>query len=242
MIFNQKSMRKWLKRHSRKAWAIRILKAVVANYMRLVYLTARKKIEIHPRTKELMGKGVPLLIGNWHSRLFLAAPFWRRHGHSPLFVISSPHADGQIFGGAAELLGIKILRGTRGGEGGSIAMRAGIRALKSGNSLILNPDGPSGPRQVLGEGTAALAQISRSPFVCLTYSGRPVRFSKQGWDRSLVVPLFSKLTFRISAPMEYDETVDREQVRSEIETLMNQEMWALDQEYGHPRVVAEKCQ
>lgn len=204
--------------------------------MCLVYLTARKKIEIHPRTKTLMEQGTPLLVGNWHSRLFLAAPFWRQHGHTPLYVISSPHPDGLIFGGAAELLGIKILRGTRGGEGGSLAMREGIRALKNGSSLILNPDGPSGPRQVLGAGTAALAQITRTPFVCLTYSGRRVRFAEKAWDKTLLVPMFSNLTFRISAPIERVGGDDREQVRSEMEAQMNKELWDLDAHYGHEKV------
>ncbi len=221
-------LRAWAKRQSRRPWAIRLLRTLIAAYMWAVYASARKTIRIDPGTQALMAAGVPLLIGNWHSRLFLFAPFWRHCGHLPLSVISSPHADGLIVGGAAEVLGLKPLRGTRGGKGGAAAMRAGLRALWSGHCLMLNPDGPAGPRQVLGDGTAALAQLGGAPFVAVTYSARPARFSQEAWDRSLLVRPFSRLILEVSAPLWFDKTHDRATVRQQIEQLMNAQMAELD--------------
>ncbi len=221
-------LRAWAKRQSRRPGAVRLFRTLIAAYMWALYASTRKTIRIDPQTQALMAAGVPLLIGNWHSRLFLFAPFWRHRGHLPLSVISSPHADGLIVGGAAEVLGLEPLRGTRGGKGGAAAMRAGLRALQSGRCLMLNPDGPSGPRQVLGEGTAALAQLSDAPFVAIAYSARPARFSTRVWDRSLLVRPFSRLIVEVSAPLRFDKTQDREAVRQQIERFMNAQMAALD--------------
>ena len=226
----------WLKAQSRKPWAIRTLRTLVAAYMWALYATARKRFDIHPETQALFDQKVPLLIGNWHGRLFLFAPFWRHRGHVPLSVISSPHADGLIVGGAAEVLGLRPLRGTRGGQGGAKAMREGLRALKNGQCLMLNPDGPSGPRQVLGEGTAALAQLSGAPFVAITFSCARARILTKQWDRGLMPRFFTHMTFTVSAPIYMDKAIDREVARRQLEDMMNAQMFAADQAYGREPV------
>lgn len=228
--------REWLKQTSRRPWSIRILRALIAAYMWLLYASTRKKIEIDGQTRALMDAKVPLLIGNWHGRLFLFAPFWRHRGHLPLNVISSPHADGLIVGGAAEVLGLKPLRGTRQGQGGAKAMREGLRALKNGECLMLNPDGPAGPRHVLGAGTAALAQLSGAPFVAITYSGPRGRLAQRQWDQAFVPGWFSPLTIAISAPAYVAKDEDREGARLRLEGFMNDHFWALDARHGLPKI------
>ena len=234
-------MRNWLKTQIRRPWGIVVLRTLVAAYMWALYASCRKRFVIDPRTQALFDAKVPLLIGNWHGRLFLSAPFWRHKGHLPLSVISSPHADGLIVGGGAEVLGVTPLRGTRGGQGGAKALRAGLKALQAGQCLILNPDGPKGPRQVLGEGTAALAQLAGRPFVAMTSSAKRGMPNLKRWDRPLVPPFFSEVTFHVSAPLTFSRDQDREDVRQKIEALMNEQLWAADAAYGRDRIEADRA-
>lgn len=232
-------MRQWLKIQSRKPWAIVVLRTLVAGYMWALYASCRKRFVIDPETQKLFDAKEPLLIGNWHGRLFLFAPFWRHKGHVPLSGISSPHADGLIVGGGAKVLGLMPLRGTRGGEGGAKAMRAGLKALREGQCLMLNPDGPRGPRQVLGEGTAALAQLGGRPFVAITSSAKKGEINQKQWDRPLVPPFFSEITFHVSAPLTFSRDQDREEVRLQIETFMNEQLWAADKAYDREPILAD---
>ena len=230
-------IRAWVKGQSRKPWAIAVLRILVAGYMWTLYASARKRVVIPRETQALIDQKTPMLVGNWHGRLFLIAPFWQHKIGLPLCVISSPHADGLIVGGAAEVLGIRALRGTRGGQGGGAkVMREGLRALKDGSCLILNPDGPNGPRQVLGSGAAALAQLSGVPFVAITYSGSAGRILMDKWDRGFMARYFSKLTFAVSAPLYFDKDQDRESIRQQIETVMNEQLWDIDAIYGRPKI------
>ena len=234
--FKAVSLRTWLKHQSRRPWSIWVLRACIAGYMWLLYASCRKTFDIHPEAQALFDRKAPLLIGNWHGRLFLFAPFWRHKGPVPLSVISSPHADGLIVGGAAEVLGLKPLRGTRGGQGGAKAMREGLRALKQGHCLMLNPDGPAGPRHVLGPGTAALAQLSGAPFIAITYSCARARIATKNWDMPLYPHWFTRLTVQVSKPIYVDKSADREQVRKQLEDFMNTQFWALDAQFGHPKI------
>ena len=214
---------------------MRVIRVCIGLYSWALYASARKRIEIDPETQALFEAKTPLLIGVWHGRLLLFAPFWRHCGPLPLSAIASPHADGMLFGGAAETLGLTLLYGTKGGEGGAKVMRAGLKALKNGQCLALPPDAPRGPRQVLGEGTAALAQLSGAPFVAISHSCARGWIADGQWDRPLYPRWFTRMTFRVSAPLYLDREGDRETVRQQIEALMNQQLWDLDAHYGQPK-------
>ena len=233
------AFKQWLKGLSRRPWMISFLKTLVATYMWLLYATARKTFRIAPETQALLDAKTPLILANWHGRLFLTAPLWRHIGTMPMSVISSSHADGQIVGGGAERLGLIALRGTRGGEGGAKAMRLALKALKGDTSLIINPDGPSGPRQVLGEGTAAIAQLSGAPVVGLTFSCDRGRFLTRQWDQAVIPHFFARITFDLSAPIYAERGQDREAVRQTLESHLNQQLWTLDGEFGHPQILAD---
>lgn len=225
----------------RKPWARSILKTCVAACMWALYTSTRKRVHIHPETQTLLAHKRPLLIGIWHGRLFLFAPFWRRQGPLPVCFIVSPHADGQVIGGAAARLGLTPIWGTRGGQGGGAeAMRQGLRALKTGSCLMITPDGPKGPRQVLGEGTAALAQLSGAPFVAITFAAKRRRMLSDQWDRSFMARLFTRLDVHVSAPTYVLKSEDRESARTRLQEIMNQQLWAADAVLGWPKIAAEK--
>ena len=223
-------MRRWLKTQSRQPWAIAILKTLVALYMWALYASARKTIRIHEGTLGLLQGQQTFILGNWHSRLFMVAPFWRHRGTMGLAVISSPHADGLIVGGGAERLGLRPLRGTRGGEGGAKAMRAAVKALKGKDCLIINPDGPAGPGRVLGAGTVAIAQLSGRPLVPMAFSSAYARVSDGDWDKAMIPRFFDKMIVDLGAPIYIHTSEDRESARLRVEQAMNGHLDALDAE------------
>ena len=223
-------MKKRLKAFSRSPRGVAILSWLVARYMWALYFTARKTIRIHPETAALLANKHTCIMANWHSRLFMVAPFWRHRGTMDLTVISSPHADGLIVGGGAERLGLRPLRGTRGGQGGAKAMREAVKALKGTESLILNPDGPSGPARVLGEGTVAIAQLSGRPIVPMAFSATRAHIREKDWDKAMIPRFFDRLTIDLAAPIYVDKSEDRESARVRVEAAMNAHLDALDAE------------
>lgn len=223
-------MKKRLKTWSRSKGGIAVLSWLVARYMWLLYFTARKTIRIHPDTAALLAGKQTFIMANWHSRLFMVAPFWRHKGTMELTVISSPHADGLIVGGGAERLGLRPLRGTRGGQGGAKAMREAVKALKGSECLILNPDGPGGPARVLGEGTVAIAQLSGRPIVPMAFSAVRGNVRERDWDKAMIPRFFDRLTLDLAAPIYVDKSEDRESARVRVEAVMNAHLDALDAE------------
>ena len=104
----------------------------------------------------------------------------------PFHMLISAHPDGQLVARAIAHFGIGAIAGSST-RGGSDALRALVRTLKSGKSVGITPDGPRGPRMRAGDGAVALARLSGAPIlpVSVSISRRKVLGT---WDR-LIVPL-----------------------------------------------------
>src|SRR5262245_24423303 len=97
-----------------------------------------------------------VLFALWHSHMLLSA---FRHRHRGIRVLVSLHHDGEIIARIIEGLGFATVRGstTRGGRDAFFRM---VRESREGHDIAITPDGPRGPREVVGEGVVRLAQWS----------------------------------------------------------------------------------
>lgn len=103
----------------------------------------------------------------WHNRIAFCSYWlawrcaWRR---APCSVLISESRDGELIARTAEALGATVVRGstTHGARQGFLGL---LRRARSGDCLLITPDGPRGPRYVAQPGVALLAARARLPVV-----------------------------------------------------------------------------
>ena len=169
----------------------------------------------------------------WHEHI-LCPLFFRRH--SNVTMLLSQHGDAEFVGQAAEMLGMRCVRGSTS-KGGSMAMKQFLE-LKKHDVIAFTPDGPRGPRRVLAPGAIFLASKLQLPIVLLGI-GYDQPWRVNSWDRFAIPRPFSRGRI-ISSPFldvpNRLNKLDLEHFRQKFETLMNvltaeAESWA---ESGEP--------
>lgn len=138
----------------------------------------------------------PFLFAVWHGRILLPIYMHRDEG---IYGMVSEHRDGEMIAQTLEKLGYRTVRGssTRGAKKAAIAM---IRALRSGASGAVMPDGPNGPRHKLKPGVVSLSQKSGVPILLITFAAeRAIRFNS--WDRFTLWLPFSRCVVLYSEPI-----------------------------------------
>lgn len=177
--------------------------AVLAGYLKLVKATSR----IH-----LLGEGgyarvdacEPGILTFWHGQ-HLIQTFMRRE-NDRCSVMISRSADGEINAHAAELLGMKVVRGSGAQRKDQISKRGGIQALRTllglleaGEHVAMTADVPKISR-VAGEGGITLAQLSGRPLLPIAVvASRRIDFSS--WDAASIALPFSQIAVVFGSPI-----------------------------------------
>ena len=198
------------------SWALRLLAAT------LRLRSEEKALERHE------GAGTPLIYIVWHARLLLLPYLYRRRG---LRVLVSRSEDGAMVAGLVRRFGFAVVRGSssRGGAGG---FRALARALAEGHSVVLVPDGPRGPREVLKRGVVTLARVSGAQVVPAAL-GASSEWRARSWDAFRIPKPFSRCVMRLGEPIAVPRDLDaagEESVRTEIEAALRALSWQVDEE------------
>ena len=99
-------------------------------------------------------------------------------------VLISRSKDGDAVASGVEMLGFKVVRGSKGKKGAVEASLHMIEALKSNENCAMMVDGPSGPAKVVKDGAIKIAKLSGKPIVPVCWYSTNfnwVRFNS--WDR-----------------------------------------------------------
>ncbi|MGJ3265591.1 MAG: lysophospholipid acyltransferase family protein [Salinarimonas sp.] len=174
-----------------------------ARYLGLVARTNRFTMEptdAHERVGPLM----PVIAAMWHGQHFLV--HLARRPQDPTACLVSRSGDGELNAIALEHLGVRPIRGSgdrgRGRvreKGGAQALRAMVRALEGGESVVMTADVPKIARRA-GEGIVTLARLSGRPIVpvAVVTSRRKVFDS---WDRAALALPFGRGAIVIGEPI-----------------------------------------
>jgi lysophospholipid acyltransferase (LPLAT)-like uncharacterized protein len=137
--------------------------------------------------------GRPLIIAFWHERLpmmpaliRLAVSHGVNMGRVVPHVLVSQHRDGRFIGTAVRRFGVEMVYGSSR-RGGGAAMIEMMRVLRSGNPVVITPDGPRGPRRGLAPGVAQLAALSGAKILPVG-AATTLHRRLPSWDR-MMVPL-----------------------------------------------------
>jgi hypothetical protein len=134
----------------------------------------------------------------------------------------SRSADGEYLSRVVEHWDYHSARGSST-RGGMEALRELVRAVRSGRSLAITPDGPRGPRQVMKPGVVVVAQLTGQPLVPVSV-GASSSWRINSWDRFMIPRPFAKLTVRYAEPIYVprDATeADVNEISQRVETILN---------------------
>lgn len=115
----------------------------------------------------------------WHAHQCGLYSLEERHRTN---VMVSRSKDGEIIARAAEIMGLKTVRGsiTRGGASATLEL---IDRIKSGDNGAITIDGPKGPKQVAKKGIVEIARITGVPIVpIIWYSPSKGYIKLKTWD------------------------------------------------------------
>ncbi len=170
----------------------------------------------------------PLIYAMWHDRLLLLPYLYGLRGAR---VLTSRSRDGEIVARWIRRFGLDPVRGSSS-RGGGEALRALARALRSGREVVVVPDGPRGPREVLKPGVIRLARLSGAPIVPLAV-GASREWRLPSWDEFRIPQPFARCVVRFGEPIHVPRAVDRageEAVRKDVEAALRGLGWQVDEE------------
>ena len=198
------------------SWALRLLAATL--HLR------REEKTVTP----LWAARVPAIHVVWHSRLLLLPYLYRGRG---LRVLVSRSEDGSMISDLVRRFGFVTIRGSSSG-GGAEGLRALARAIGEGHSVVVVPDGPRGPREVLKAGVVALARLTGAHVVPAAF-GASSEWRARSWDEFRIPKPFSRCVVRFGEPILVARDIGaagEESARKEIEAALNAVTWQVDEE------------
>ena len=167
-----------------------ILGFVLGVYIRLMLATVRWR-------HENLACFDPVLAGEsgaiglmWHGRiplsLSVAPQWWRKRAK----VLVSPSADGEFIARALSMNSLGSIRASSAKKGDSAKARAAVAAIREainwvggGGVLIVTPDGPRGPNEVIAEGSLQIAKRTGAPIYLMGLAASPAIVMKNTWDK-----------------------------------------------------------
>jgi lysophospholipid acyltransferase (LPLAT)-like uncharacterized protein len=206
-------VKRWLRRPAVQA----LLGWLIAHYIELVIATLRWRRENEAPARVALDGPEGLIALFWHGRIVPAIACRPILKGKPRTVMISLSPDGEFIALAAERLRIPTIRGSsgrgspgRGGaanKGGAVAFRQAMQVLASGGVMIMTPDGPRGPNEVMQLGPVQMARASGRPAFLMGLAVRPaIRLGS--WDRGRVPLPFGRAALVLAGPLSVDADAD----------------------------------
>ncbi|MBL8772120.1 MAG: DUF374 domain-containing protein [Phenylobacterium sp.] len=173
---------------------------VLGSYLRLVLRTVRWRHENLACVEPVLAddtRGAIALF--WHGRIPLClatAPQWWRKRTKCLI---SPSADGEFVARALDMSGFPAIRVSSAKPGDTAKMRQAVAAIREatnwvagGGALVVTPDGPRGPNEVIAPGALQIARRSGQPVFLMGIAAAPSAQMQGTWDKVMWAAPFGR--------------------------------------------------
>jgi len=142
----------------------------------------------------------------WHSHILPMSYLFRGIG---VKAVVSDSSDGDRATAVAQRWNHGVIRGSSSFHGISV-IRQCVRELRKGQNIVLIPDGPRGPAEVVKPGIAQIALLANAPVYPVSALPRAA-WRLNSWDRFMVPYPFTSINLRIGEPVlpdRYPSAVD----------------------------------
>lgn len=172
-----------------------------AQYIRIVYYTSRRRIDIDESAKPALLGDQVAVYAFWHSRLMMMPMmnYSKRH----MNVLISSHRDGEMIARTMHRFGFSTVRGSTS-KNAVMAGKGAAKALRRGENVSFTPDGPRGPARKAQDGVAVVANLARVPVLPLTFSSTRNKRARS-WDKFMIALPFGTLYFK-AGPLIWNPT------------------------------------
>jgi Kdo2-lipid IVA 3' secondary acyltransferase len=198
-----------------------IISRLLSGLIKLISVTWRVTIENKELYENLTKSGKSFIIIFWHGEMLMG---WFYHRNKRYSCLVSMSRDGDILAEILTLWNYRVIRGSSS-RGGKEARGMMEEEVRSGNVLVVTPDGPRGPRYEMKMGAVRTAQKTSAPLL-------PVRFIVnrsyilESWDRFEIPIPFARIIIRYLEPLIIDRTLEGTaltECKDMIQRRMNQE-------------------
>jgi lysophospholipid acyltransferase (LPLAT)-like uncharacterized protein len=173
---------------------------LLGTYLRVVLRTVRWRHENLACVEPVLAddtKGAIALF--WHGRIPLClatAPQWWRKRTKALI---SPSADGEFIARALAMSGFPAIRVSTAKPGDTGKMRQAVAAIREatnwvagGGALVVTPDGPRGPNEIIAEGALQIAKRSGQAVFLMGIAAAPSTQMASTWDQVMWAAPFGR--------------------------------------------------
>ncbi len=156
-----------------------------------------------PDLMERLAAAHPCIVACWHGQFMMLSTL--RPPGAKVSAMVARHGDAELIGEAMRAFDVDLIRGAGAGDrkkdrGGAAALRASVRALSQGSSLVMTADVPPGPARKAGIGIITIAQLSGRPIVPVAAASSRMA-SLDTWSRITINLPYSKLAFAGGRPI-----------------------------------------
>lgn len=177
-----------------------VLGWMLGTYLRLVLRTVRWRHEnlacVEPVLADDTMGAIALF---WHGRIPLclatAPQWWRKRTRC----LVSPSADGEFVARALAMSGFPAIRVSSAKKGDAAKTRAAVAAIREattwvagGGALVVTPDGPRGPNEVIAAGSLQIARRSGQPVFLMGIAAAPASQMQRTWDKVMWAAPFGR--------------------------------------------------
>lgn len=200
---------------------------LLRSLVKVLGLTYRFEVLHASRLSALLATAQPVVVVFWHQQTFAAAYFVAEKLHRKgleLVLLASYSRDGELASRLAQLLKIRVIRGSAS-SGGRVALRALHRSLvKDRLSTILVADGSRGPKFHFKTGALVLSQVAQVPILPLAFAAERA-WHLRSWDRMFVPKFRSRVVVAVGELSQIPRRLSEEEKaehRQRLEELLNQ--------------------
>ncbi|HEX5378439.1 MAG TPA: lysophospholipid acyltransferase family protein [Phenylobacterium sp.] len=173
---------------------------VLAGYLILIRRTTRWRHEGLEKLEPMLTSDQGALGLFWHGRipicLGMAEVWWRKEKRRCLV---SPSSDGEFVALALEHARYPAIRMSSAKKGDSTkarqavaAFREAINHVSEGGILIVTPDGPRGPNEVIAAGSLQIARRTGAPVFLTGLAVSPAIQLRSVWDKVMIAAPFGR--------------------------------------------------
>lgn len=179
--------------------------------------TVRMKIKNNTALNSLITDKKNFVIAFWHGSMMIG---WYLHRYQNIAALVSKSKDGDLLANVLTKWNYNVVRGSShiGGQDALIVM---IELANENNSIIITPDGPTGPVHKMKAGAVVTAKKTGLPLFLIGI-GIKKKFVLKSWDGFEIPKPFAKATVIYSDPILIDDNLNYEQTNQKLIECENQ--------------------